>query len=183
MLRLIKSRKFLTCWMFCLMALPIALQAQSDVNSEAKYSVRKFAQEFYVWYVPKARADNSDPAWELALKSKKDLFDAPLAQALKEDMDAQAKFPGEIVGIDFDPFLYTQDPAKRYSIGTVSQKGDRYLIEIRGNRNGEKINGNDLIAEIAKKDGRWVFSNFYYSKGKDLLSILKSLKVDRQKIQ
>ena len=182
MIRLVKFRIFSICWALCLVPSPFALHAQVIVDSQAKASVCKFAEEFYAWYVPIARADNPDPAWELALKSKKDVFDRPLAQAIKEDLDAQAKFPGEIVGIDFDPFLYTQDPAKRYTIGKVSQKGERYLVEIHGNRNGKKIDGNALTAEIAKKGGRWVFTNFYYSKGKDLLSILRSLKVDRQKL-
>jgi hypothetical protein len=45
---------------------------------------------------------------EIVLKSKY-AFSPELASKLKEDLAAQEKSPGEIVGLDFDPFLNAQD--------------------------------------------------------------------------
>jgi hypothetical protein len=44
-------------------------------------------------------------------------FESGLLAALKEDVAAQAAAKGEIVGLDFDPFLNTQDPAESYEVG------------------------------------------------------------------
>jgi hypothetical protein len=59
---------------------------------------------------PKSLKDGTDTAWNLAIKTKSSVFSPQLALALKEDSAAQAKAEGEIVGLDFDPFLNSQDP-------------------------------------------------------------------------
>ncbi len=180
---IVNLKKLLIYSFMIVVGCPFAIQAQSNSDSNAFNSINEFVRGFYDWYVPKARADNPDPAWEIVLKSKKKLLSPQLAQALKEDLDAQAEFPGDIVGIDFDPFLNTQDPVKRYTIGNIAQEGKNYQIEIKGDRVGIKNKRPDLIAEVAKKDGSYVFVNFHYSKNQDLLTILARLKSKRKNIK
>ncbi len=52
-----------------------------------------------------------------------------LSKLLEEDAVAQAHC-GEIVGIDFDPFLLTQDPAEKYEVGAIGQNGRHYMAKV-----------------------------------------------------
>jgi hypothetical protein len=158
-----------------LLALPGALCAQTAG------APRDFVQGFYNWYIPVALKDNATPAWNLALKSKSSAFSPQLLNALREDSAAQAKAVGDIVGIDFDPFLGSQDPSNRYDVGKIIQNGDAYRVEIYGARSGKKRATPDVIADVLQKDGRWMFVNFHYPDGSDLTSVLKTLRDERQK--
>ncbi len=160
----------------------VSLQAQANVvGQNDSGSARGFVREFYNWYVPKALQDNTTPAFELALKQRSSVLSPQLVLALKEDGAAQDKAPGEIVGIDFDPFLNSQDPAKHYEVGAVTQKGESYWVEICGTWPGKSHKKPDVVAELAQKNGKWVFINFHYYGNKDLLAILKALRLSRQK--
>jgi hypothetical protein len=99
-----KFSKFIVCC-FLFLALPYALNAQAKDAQKTPASLRGFVQGFYDWYVPKALGDNAGPAWDLVLRSRSSDLSPQLVQALREDLTAQAKAKGEIVGLDFDPFL------------------------------------------------------------------------------
>lgn len=158
-----------------LMALPVIAQpAKTEVTPLQK------VQEFYAWYVPLALKDQKQPAFVIALKKKGSLFSPELAQALEADAAAQAKVEGEIVGLDWDPFLNSQDPADRYVTGKVTTKGDRTLVEVHGVPSGKKNATPDVIVELTLRDGRWLFTNFRSADGNDLLSSLKALRDSRQ---
>ena len=68
-------------------------------------SCRQFARDFYSWYVPFTQKNLKYPASDLAIERKAAYFDAALLQAMKADAAAQKQAEGEIVGIDFDPFV------------------------------------------------------------------------------
>jgi hypothetical protein len=94
-----------------LLLLPFGVHAQVQRVQPTPESVRGFVQGFYDWYVPKALDHKIFRAWDLALKTKSSVFSPELAQALREDSAAQDKAEkGELVGLDFDPFLNSQDP-------------------------------------------------------------------------
>ena len=161
------------------------LQAQSGSPHDRQESCRNFVQGFYDWYVPKALGENEGPAWAFALKNKRSVFSPELYRLLREDSAAQAK-AGEIVGLDFDPFLNSQDPEERYVVGNVTPKGDRYLVELRGISSGKKSEKPAVVAELTQNDGRWLFVNFHYGETKypedeNLVSVLKNLRASRQK--
>ncbi len=141
----------------------------------------KFVGEFYIWYL--AHGKNADPL-RAALKSKKANFSGELVKALNEDYKAAAKSPGEIVGLDFDPVLNSQDPWEKYVPGKVAKKGNHYLVEVFGVNNGKRSPEADVIPKLQKVGSKWVFTNFLYKhagKTDDLLSILKQLKAERKK--
>src|SRR5207244_1798701 len=102
--------------------------------------------------------------------------------ALKQDLEESAKNPDEVVGLDFDPFLATQDPCERYEVGAATRKGKDFLVEIHGVCAGKKHDKPDVIAELVPKGNSWVFANFRYpTERSDLLKVLKSLREELKK--
>lgn len=162
-----------------LLAASLCAPKANGANDEA---VKGFVQEFYNWYVPEALKTQETPAWNVALKYKRGEFSPALFRALKADSDAQAKASGEIVGLDFDPFLNSQDPCDRYEVGTVIPQGAGYRVDIYGVCSGKRNEKPDVVAELARKDGSWAFTNFLYPAiHRDLLGILKTQREERQK--
>ncbi len=150
--------------------------------TDLKKSCHQFVQSFYTWYLSKAVSCNSD----IALKKKKSAFSAELYKRLEEDRAVAAKTPDEVVGLDFDPFTNSQDPSDKYVVGTIVPKGDKYLVDVYGIREGKKSPKPEVVPELAYKNGQWQFVNFHYGKSEypqneNLLSVLKALKTDREK--
>ena len=109
-----------------------------------------------------------------------------MAKGLEEDLAASKKSPGEIVGLDFDPFLNAQDIAERYLVGKITPKGDHYLVEVFGVWAGQKNSNPDVVPELAFENGQWIFTNFHYGKtsipvNENLVSVPQILKKDRRK--
>ena len=139
-----------------LLASPCFQEAQAKNGQEDPAApLRNFVQQFYDWYVPLAAKDNTAPAWDVALKRRGSLFSPGLARALQSDSAQQAGATGKIVGLDFDPFLNSQDPAERYEAGRIVQRGGSYLVEVRGARSGKKSDKPDVVPELTRKNGRW----------------------------
>jgi hypothetical protein len=167
-----------------LLAFSFPNHAHGNQGSNTQESCRKFVQEFYTWYV---RFSSKEGGSSEALKQRPRSFDPELLRRMKQDADAQAKQPGEIVGLDFDPFLNAQDIAPRYVVGKVTRKGDRYRVEVYGIWNGKKDEIPSVVPELMYSNGHWRFMNFYYRRDTkkpredDLLSVLKELRKDRKK--
>jgi hypothetical protein len=155
--------------------------AQAKPDSEARRSLRHFVQEFYDWYVPKAQEGEGTPAWKLALAQKHSAFDPPIVRALREDSAAQIKSLGEVVGLDFDPFLNSQDPSPHYEVGEIAEKDGDFWVDIHGVESGKKSEKPGVIAEVSRRSGRWIFVNFHYQENRDLLATLKLLRETRGK--
>ncbi len=140
-------------------------------------------RQFYDWYVPLALGDDSIPAFNFALQRRGALFSPELFRALKQDSEASAKANGYIVGLDFDPFLNSQDPDDRYEVGKVTHEEDSYSVEVFGIQSGKKNEKPSVFAVVTRRNGRWLFVNFRYpnSSAVDLLSVLRRLAQDREK--
>lgn len=170
---------------FALLILPCQIEAQDQKSAqESQESVRSLAEDFYRWYVPKVVQPTG--GWDLALKYKAKVFSRELFRPLKQDSDAQEKTKDEIVGLDFDPFLNTQDPCDRYEVGAVVAKGEIFRVEVFGVCGGKKNEKPDVIAEVGRQNGHWVFTNFVHENlakqfpdSADLLRILKRLHQQR----
>jgi hypothetical protein len=175
-------RSFITVIACCLF-LPCSLQAQAKSPHESSKSARVFVQNFYNWYVPIQGARDYRSAWLLILKSKKPMFSQELIEAIGNDIKAQDKSDaegGDIVGIDWDPFLSTQDPAEHYVAGNVYRKAGNYRIAVHRVESGKKLRKPDVVVELAFSDGHWMFINFHTPGNGDLLSALKLLREERQ---
>lgn len=161
--------------------------SQEKPHQEIGKSCQQFVETFYAWYVAKALTRSPVPAWDLALKERPYLFSSELFQQLSEDSDAQKKAPGDLVGLDFDPFLDTQEgPAERYVAERITIKEGRYWVEVHGVRNGKESESPDVTPELILKNGRWIFVNFHYQDPSrpgwswDLLRELKDLRRYRE---
>ena len=164
-----------------LLALPASSVQANDSSLAA--SSREFVQKFYESYVPKALAGRTEPAWQFAIDKMSARFDGALLKALKDDLAAQARSSGEIVGLDFDPFLNSQDPAGRYEAGSARQEGKIYLVDVYPVTSGKRSKEPGVVAELAYKNGHWRVVNFRYPGSDDLLTILKKLKASRESHQ
>jgi hypothetical protein len=139
------------------------LGGQERQQQNRDKSCREFVETFYAWYVAKALSHGPVPAWDLALRYRPYVFSSKLLQELSEDSDAQKKAPGDLVGLDFDPFLATQDfPAERYVAERITVKDGRYWVEVHGVRRGKESESPDVTPELIFKNGRYIFVNFHY---------------------
>ena len=163
-------------WILVIAAMSRPAVAQERSRADEVRSCRQFAQEFYRWYVPFTQANLKYPASDVAIKRKPTLFESGLLRALKADAAAQNQAAGEIVGIDFDPFVGSQDPADHYEIRKTSVRGDTCLVEVWRDSPKEKPwrpDKPDVIAEISRQSGHWHFKNFRYPEvNGDLISEL-----------
>jgi hypothetical protein len=135
-------------------------------------SAREYVQFFYDWYVPRAAKDGA--GWQKALKLARWDLSPALARMLEDDAEAQAHCR-ELNGLEFDPFLGTQEPSSEYRFGASERVGSQFQVKVF--RAAENVSGSkpDFIAVVARDGDRWYFENFLYPKeNTDLLSILKS---------
>jgi hypothetical protein len=154
-----------------------ASAAWADEAGQKRAAV--FAQKFYDWYVPIALKPGKGDASDVAIAKRGALFDPPLLKALKEDSEAQAKTPDDIVGLDFDPFLNSQDPDDKYVVGAVTESGGLYLVDVYGLRKGKREKKTSVVAELKPVKDSFVFTNFRYGTDGDLVGVLKQLADDR----
>jgi hypothetical protein len=157
----------------------ILLSTLAVGQTSAPASLRDFVQGFYDWYTPIALKDHSGPAWEIALRQRSSAFAPALRQALQQDLQIQAHAEGEIVGIDFDPFLASQDPCEQYKAGESIVKGNSYWVKIYAICNGTRRQSPAVVAEVIRDGNAWRFINFHDPLGGDLLTTLKKLKTSR----
>jgi hypothetical protein len=143
-------------------------------------SCRNFVEQFYNYYEP------FEPGHPLDFTSlgdavEKKQVDPELAEQLRVVLDVQAK-SGQML-LDFDPIINDRDAADKYVAGSVTRKGEHYLVEVYGvSDDGRKHDNPDVIAELVFQTGEWTFVNFHYPNRADsagnenLLSLLKRIR-------
>jgi len=182
--------------LFLLLAFPTWLAAQAAAAKKAparapvktadelREECKKFVQEFFDWYLPKASADVSKqgPADALALKKHPEDFSRELTYALATDAAARAK-SNEVVGLDGDPFLNCQDCPLHVQYGEPKLNGYRCQVALYFVQDGVAEAEPHVIPEAAYLPGKkWIFVNFLDGDGQgDLLKTLKELKAEREK--
>ena len=172
--------------------LPTFVNAQSakptrtpaKTADELREDCKKFVQEFYEWYLPKASGDVSkqgSTAEALALKKRPDDFSRSLRYALTGDASASAKST-EVVGLDGDPFLNCQDCPKKVKYGEPKLTGYKCQVPLYFMQDNVAEEKAHVIAEAMFTQKRWVFTNFIDGdSGGDLVTTLKKLKESQPK--
>lgn len=166
---------------------PIYVVAQSTQGNEDS-SCRRFTQEFYDWYAPLVQ-DISPNAVSVAQRKirerEPEVLSLGLLRALPADNEAQELAKGELVGLDFDPIVGSQDPADHYEARKLHLEGNRCSVEVwraSPNDTAEKSDKPDVVAVLAQESGRWRFVNFKYPQlNSDLLGELAKLAKERSK--
>ena len=148
-------------------------------TTRTEESPATFVQGFYNWYLSLEFKEKKVSSCVLALREKGPFFSAQLKKALLEDDAAAAKNPDEIVGLDFDPFLNSQETEKSYKVGDIARKGKTFWVNVHAVHSGSAKKKPEVIAEVAQVNGRWVFVNFHSPTGPDLLQTLKQLAKER----
>lgn len=136
------------------------------------------AREFYTWYVPIAQKSDGLAA---VLKQRPNALTASLASALKADRAASTKNKDEIVGLDGDPFLDSQDPCERYEVGTAAPGGTRALVPVYSICQGKRSPKPEFTVELLLEKNKWQIANIHFQRGGDLAGLLAQLKKDREK--
>jgi hypothetical protein len=169
----------------CLAACLISLAQAAPPPTPDTASCHHFVQSFYNWYVPPAQKITNEPPSNLALRQKADAFTADLLHALRVDADASAHAKGDLVGLDFDPFLSSQDPATHYDVRAATWRNNKCSVEIWSTSptdTADKSRKPDVIADLTLQQGHWKFQNFRYPElNTDLLTVLANLRQERQK--
>lgn len=169
---------------FCSFATTSAMAREptDSASAEDVAAVRAFARRFYSWYVP--AATGKDPKSLLQTSQMRAAVAPDLLARLQSDSEAQGKeASGDLVGLDFDPFLASQDPCDRYDAGRVTRRGPVFAVEIHGAGGCSSHDGPDLVADVSRHEGSWRFVNFHYpgQVPTDLLTLLDRLREDRRK--
>lgn len=158
--------------------------AQAAPQSPESSSCQRFAQQFYDWYVPFTQKKHLR-ASDVALQRKPTMFSTELLRALRIDSEAQARAKGELVGLDFDPFLGSQDPADHYEARQPRVKNGTCSVGVwraSPTDTAPKMDTPEAVAELKQQNGGWRFVNFTYSVGgPDLLHQLANLRQERRK--
>ena len=147
---------------------------ESDVATQPPaQSAADFVREFYAWYAPYATENWSGSAMFAAMSRDPPILDDRLLALLRADSAAKAAATSEGMGLDFDPFLATQDPCEVFEIGNVTADANAGRIEVR--TSCYYVDSlPDVVARVARRGNGWVFTNFEYPREKtDLLKVLK----------
>jgi len=165
-------------------------KAETAAPASQSAACAQFVQKFYDWYLAtenaQMKAGSKESAEEVALREKQSNFSPALVKGLKEDRAAAKKNSGEIVGLDFDPFLNSQESPSRCVVGKVTSKDGHYRVEVFVILEKKKSAKPDVTPELVFEKGHWVFTNFHYGSSsipanENLVSVLQQLKKDRTK--
>jgi hypothetical protein len=130
----------------------------TPATDAAARSATQYAQAFYDWY--RVRGDK----YESAIRDSPSAFEPVLLGAMRADLDAQSHSPDEVVGLDWDPLLATQDPCDPYRVQGTTRRGDTILVSMKGTcADRAPQAGPDVIAEIGRLGDRWVFLDFRHA--------------------
>jgi hypothetical protein len=166
--------------LFCL-ALSLSASAQERVTQSAGSSCRVFVRKFYSWYLANVSREKANRDGFVALKFRSSLFSPSIVRALQEDNEAQEKAGSDLVSLDGDPFVGGDGLAENYIVEKVMVENGQCWAEVHAVWEGREDKTPDVTPELAIKNGRWLFVNFYFPsptdpKGWNLLSALKALR-------
>jgi hypothetical protein len=153
----------------------------SQPDSQAD-SVRRFVQQFYDWYVPLVVPHRPDQNVDSTVQLRDAFLDTALVRELDEDLAAKKKAPpGELEGINFDPFLNSQDPCPRYVAG-LAQRGERdYFVDVRPDCGASAYQPKHFIAVVRPYDRSFRFADFQFD-STTLRKVLAAFKARRDSI-
>jgi hypothetical protein len=134
-----------------------------------------FVRDFYDAYTPRGIAGGL-LVLDGLLVERPELFTPQLLVALKRDAAERSAASGYIAGLDFDPFLNSQDPCERYEAATARRNGQTVLVDIYAICEGVRGSTPDLVVEVTASGTSWGFVDFYYDEEmRSLMQVLRDL--------
>jgi catechol 2,3-dioxygenase-like lactoylglutathione lyase family enzyme len=104
-----------------------------------------------------------------------------LRQALAADRDAARANDEEIVGLDFDPFVNSQDPCETYRAGGVFVRGDSLQVAIHATCDYGSPLFPDAVYILVRGGADFLIADIQYPGNSSLTQILKYLAEQRAK--
>lgn len=163
---LLRTSLFLACVTVVAAGLCSTARAQ-QADAGASAAARAVVAGFYEWYGTGTRGVAA------ALDEKRAAFSEELHLALKADVDAKARANGEIVGLDYDPFLNSQDPCAQYAVGGVTPRSGAYSVDVFAVCDGAREERPSVIVDVRLVKGTWVIADVRDRDGSSLLATLK----------
>jgi hypothetical protein len=152
------------------MELPLGCARQESKDLRAAHD---FVQGFYDWYTPIGTSMRvREPAMNIAVRKRSSSIDSTLLRLLRIDVAHQNDSPGYITGIDYDPFLSSNDPCERYNAGSVTVRSNHYRVNVVGECNPEYPKS--FIAVVRKDGKRWLLENVEDGKGNNAVAALQA---------
>ncbi len=142
---------------------PAALATDSAAEAGAA-----FTQAFYDWYA------EHHTSLEDAVRLRPEVFAPGLLRALQADIAAARRNPGEVVGLDWDPFTGSQDPCLPMKVDLVTRRADTLLVMMRGQCTDQPSRSSpDAIPELLPSGRGWTFVDIRH--GADRGTLLQDL--------
>ena len=166
-------------WLF----VPLGCSSQQNADQEPVVLAKAFASEFYASYRAHSERERPSgiPAWAEVARDADSVLTSELAEALSTDYEEAQEFPDEIAGLDFDPFLASQDPCDTYRVERTLPGPTGFRVEVYGDCTDAERRTPNVIAEVIRVSGGFRFANFYYpGPGTDLLTVLRRLRDERR---
>ena len=163
--------------------LPLACSSQEIGHEQQIVLAETFVSEFYISYQTRLKVHEKGnlPAWVNVAREEDSLLTSELARALSADYEEARQFSGVIAGLDFDPFLASQDPCDDYRVEEVDSVANGIRAKVYGDCTGAGERQPDVIAELVWVNGGFRFSNFHYpGLNTDLLTVLTLLRDARE---
>jgi hypothetical protein len=139
---------------------------------------RTFVQGFYDWYAPFADTSGAPGAIGRTLSRKPSVLGTRLASALREDSLARhepgrTEPPREL--LNYDPFLYSQDPCGSFRADSVKQLSGAYRVSVREACPGNGFGNRPFALDVIGEGGRWVITDVVYGEKSSLIAQLCQL--------
>jgi hypothetical protein len=133
----------------------------------------QLVQQFYDSYGPDSADPSPDalvPPWIAALGGRPSLFGRRLTDLLLADWAAQSKCSGEVVGLDYDPFLQAQDTGGKFKVTGSMKSGSGYRVVV-------SVDGSPrVLVDVAGQRGHWQLVDFADREGHRVTKVLAGLR-------
>jgi hypothetical protein len=147
-------------------------RAGSPTTHGDSVSAREYVQDFYDRYVPMADSARRGPAFWRLLSA--DVLDSTLVEGLRADSafgDLSSNH-GTREGLNFDPFLASQDPCPRYEVMDTRADGpSSFRVTVKPVCADTTWQTQRPVMAVTHQDGRWKIVNVFYQRS-DLRSLL-----------
>lgn len=146
---------------------------KTDPRPAQAQFVKEFYDNFYPAYKRYMEGNNRKLSDFKKLFEPKNYFTDTLSSLLIDDERRQLAHPGEITGLDFDPFIDAQDDVGKPIVGETKANGAKTLVTVTFSM----VPKHKVLIELSSGQGGLVISNIIYPDEKtDLLKLFSKIK-------
>lgn len=156
----------------------LSVACESPARSE-RDAPDELARAFYRWHTTPADRGGSGFAVDRTIGRFRTAFTPELRSALDEDLVASRASPGNVVGLDGDPFTDSQDPCERYLPQAAVVTGDSATVTIMEVCEPGAPGRSSVRVILVRRDDSWHLADFVARDGRTLTDQLRQLRLAR----